>query len=73
MALTRESFALTDDELAKINAYCQQRAAGYAQEGEDPAQQVNVIFEFVAGLGRGISVAYDGQVEPTVIVDVLEL
>ncbi len=64
MALMHSDFRLTDEQLAKINSYCAQSGAAYAEEGEGPAMGgLKVEFTWAPGFGRSVTAFYDGAVE----------
>ena len=57
--LTDNDFALTDEELRRINGIVAREANAYAATGNDPGDGVTVIFEF-SPFGRIIAVSYAG-------------
>ena len=63
MALKQEHFALTDDELGKINAVIREATDAYDAHDPDadPPDQVTVWFEFAARRGRFVSVSIAGK------------
>jgi hypothetical protein len=63
MGLNRSDFELTDAELARIDSILAGRAARRAMEGEDPPSGVRIVFDFVPGLGRIVSLELDGAEE----------
>lgn len=67
--MTHDDFRLTDDQLAKINDHLRVCAERHAREKEDAAGSVSITFDYVVNHGRCISVRYDGQITPTVVVD----
>lgn len=63
MAFEHSDFKLTDAQLEKINDHIAEQGALYAAAGEDPPSSVSVTFEWVPGLGRSVTVYFDGAVD----------
>jgi hypothetical protein len=63
MGLTRDAFALTDEELKRLNAVIEETVTAYfkAAPHEDPLDGMSVIFTFVPGFGRSIEVDIAGR------------
>ncbi len=63
MALKQEHFALTDDELGKINAVIREASDAYHAHYPDeaPPDQVTISFGFAAGPARFLSVSIAGK------------
>jgi hypothetical protein len=63
MGLTRNDFALTDDELNKLNAAVEATVSEFFRFAptEDPLDGMSVIFTFVPGFGRSIEVDVAGR------------
>lgn len=63
MALTRDQFSLTDEELKSINDAIAKRVSAIYENNpdEDPLDGVSVLFSFTPGLGRDVEVLLAGQ------------
>jgi hypothetical protein len=63
MGLTREDFALSDEELQKLNALVEATATKFHQDApdEDPIDGMSVIFTFAPGFGRSIEIDLVGR------------
>ena len=60
MALMHSDFDLTDTQLDRINRYIDEAALRYAQAREETGWGAKVVFEWVPGLGRSVTVLFDG-------------
>lgn len=67
MGLTADDFALTDEQIDKINRHFSERSAAMAEAGEDAPWSATVEFEWVPGFGRSVMAYFDGAVGPFVI------
>ena len=63
MSLTHSDFALTDEQLSRINRHIDEAATRHAEAGEDPQSGIVVKFAWAAGLGRSVAVYFDGSAE----------
>lgn len=63
MGLTRDDFALTDEELKRLNAVIEDTVTAYfkAAPKEEPLDGMSVILTFVPGFGRSIEVEIAGR------------
>ena len=61
MGLEHADFALTDEQLARINQYFQERAQGYAEAGEDNANCAHVTFAWMPGIGRSVTAYFNSE------------
>lgn len=63
MGLTKEDFALTDEELGKLNAVVEATVTAFyeAAPEEDPLDGMSVIFTFAPGFGRSIEIDVAGR------------
>ncbi len=69
MSLTHSDFALTDQQLSRINRHIDEAATRHAEAGEDPPSGIVVKFAWAAGLGRSVAVYFDGSAEGCWIED----
>jgi hypothetical protein len=63
MALDHSDFRLTDEQLEEINHHIAEQGSLYAKAKEDPPSGVSVKFEWTPGLGRSVTVHFDGSVD----------
>lgn len=61
MSLTHADFVVTSEELAKINRCIDEAATRYAAGDADPASSVAVQLSWTAGIGRSITVYFEGS------------
>ena len=63
MGLKHTDFTLTDEKLARINQYFEERSLAYAQAGEDSVDSAHVTFAWVPGFGRSLTAYFNGEIE----------
>lgn len=63
MGLTRKSFELNAEQIARINEHFARRKNAYLEAGEDVGMvSIKVEFEWVPGLGRFVTAHFNGEV-----------
>jgi hypothetical protein len=62
MGLNHSDINLSDEQLEQLNSHLSKVNFKSAIEGEDPPGSIKVVFEWVPGLGRSVTVYFDGEI-----------
>lgn len=73
MPFQHRDFNLSDAQMASLNQYIDARARQYVDTGEDPPSGIEIRFVWTPGLGRSVTVYFDGAMDGYPLEDALGL